>query len=91
MDDGLEMHEKELYPAVEDFLKTQKNCIAEYVATELSLKRGKTSLRADVFGVSNHNEPIIYLCEGKKELRHRNFGKVVGVAVGLLKYADYVY
>ncbi len=85
------MHEKDLYPAVENFLKTQKNCLAEYVGTELSLKRGKTSLRADVFGVSNQDEPIIYLCEGKRELKHRSFGKVVGEAIELLKYADYVY
>jgi hypothetical protein len=41
------MHEKELYPVVETFLKTQKNCLSEYVGTELSLKRGKTSLRAE--------------------------------------------
>ena len=67
------MHEKYLYPAVETFLKTQKNCLAEYVGTELSLKRGKTSLRADVFGVSksNQDEQIIYLCVGKKELKRR--------------------
>jgi len=64
------MHEKDLYPTVEKFLKHQKNCLSEYVGTELSLKRGKTSLRADVFGVlkSNEGEKIIYLCEGKKEL-----------------------
>jgi hypothetical protein len=37
------MHEKELYPAVEDFLKPKKNCLSEYVGTELSLKRGKTN------------------------------------------------
>ena len=74
-------------------MKTQKNCPAEYVGTELSLKRGKTSLRADVFGVSksNQDEPIIFLCEGKRELTRRSFGKVVGEAVELLKYADYVY
>jgi hypothetical protein len=36
------MHEKNLYPAVEKFLRTQKNCPAEYVGTELSLKRGIT-------------------------------------------------
>jgi hypothetical protein len=76
---------------VEKFLKTQKNCFSEYVGTELSLKRGKTSLRADVFGVSNQGEKTIYLCEGKKELKRRSFGKVVGEAVELLKYADYVY
>ena len=58
---------------------------------ELSLKSGKTRLRADVFGVSNQDEPIIYLCEGKRELKRRTFGKVVGEAVELLKYADYVY
>ena len=85
------MHEKDLYPAVENFLKYQKSCLAEYVGTELSLKRGKTSLRADVFGVSNQREKTIYLCEGKKELKRRSFGKVVGEAVELLKYADYVY
>ena len=36
----------------ETFLKLQKNCLSEYVGTELSLKRGKTSLRADVLDVS---------------------------------------
>ena len=41
------MHEKDLYPAVKKFLKTQKNCLPEYVGTELSLKRGKTSHRAE--------------------------------------------
>ncbi len=85
------MYEKELYPLVERFLKSKKNCLSEYVGTELSLKRGKNRLRADVFGVSNQEEPIIYLCEGKKELKRRSFGKVVGEAVELLKYADYVY
>ena len=62
------MHEKDLYPAVEDFLQPQKNCPAEYVGTELLLKRGRTSIRADVFGIANQEEQIIYLCEGKKEL-----------------------
>jgi len=85
------MHEKDLYPALEHFLENKKNCLLEYVGTELSLKRGKTNLRADVFGVSIEGEKLIYLCEGKKELRHRSFGKVVGEAVELLKYADYVY
>jgi hypothetical protein len=40
------MYEKELYPAVEKFPKTKKNCLSEYVGTELSLKGG-TSLRAE--------------------------------------------
>nr|QNO52946.1 hypothetical protein IEHOEKMD_00017 [Methanosarcinales archaeon ANME-1 ERB6]QNO53959.1 hypothetical protein MMBEDHBC_00014 [Methanosarcinales archaeon ANME-1 ERB6] len=62
------MYEKELYPAVEKFPKTKKNCLSEYVETELSLKRGKTSLRAEVFGVSNEGEKTIHSCEGKKEL-----------------------
>jgi hypothetical protein len=58
------MHEKDLYSAIEKFLKTQKNCHAEYAGTELSLKRGKASLRADVFGISksNEGEKTIYLC-----------------------------
>ncbi|KAF5436997.1 hypothetical protein C5S35_06390 [Candidatus Methanophagaceae archaeon] len=69
----------------------QKSCLAEYVGTELSLKRGKTHLRADVFGVSNQDDPIIYLCECKRELKRRSFGKVIGESIELLKYADYVY
>ena len=64
----LKMYEKELYPAVEKFLKTQKNCPSEYVGTELSLKRGEMSIRAEVFGVSNEGEKTIHSCEGKKEL-----------------------
>lgn len=50
------MREKDLYPAIEKFLKTQKNCLVKYVGTELTLKQGKTSLREDVFGVSNQDE-----------------------------------
>jgi hypothetical protein len=43
-------------------LKIQKKCPAEYVGSELSLKRGRTSLRADMFGVSNKGEkPSIYV------------------------------
>jgi len=41
------MHEKDMYPAVEKFLKTKKKCLSEYVGSELSLKREKTSLRAE--------------------------------------------
>ena len=41
------MHEKDRYPVVEKFLKTKKNCLPEYVGTELSLKREKNSLRAE--------------------------------------------
>jgi hypothetical protein len=59
----------------ETFLKTQKNCLAEYVGSELSLKRGKTCLRADVFGVSNQDEQIIYLCGGEKGLKYRNLNQ----------------
>ena len=47
MADLEKMHEKELYPTVEKFLKVKKNCISEYVGTELSLKRGETRLRAE--------------------------------------------
>jgi hypothetical protein len=62
---------KDLYPAVEKFLKCQKNCHAEYAGTKLSLKSGKTNLRADVFGVSNEGEKIICLCEGEKYSRDK--------------------
>jgi len=30
------MHEKDLYPSVEKFLKVKKNCLSEYVGSELS-------------------------------------------------------
>ena len=34
------MYEKELYPAVEKFLKTKKNCLSEYVVRQgLYIKR----------------------------------------------------
>ncbi|MCK4732353.1 MAG: hypothetical protein KAT65_07840 [Methanophagales archaeon] len=36
------MYEKNLYPAVEKILRTQKNCLSEYVGNELSLRRGIT-------------------------------------------------
>ena len=39
----LKMYEKKLYPAVEKFLKHQKNCLSEHLGTELTLKRGKTA------------------------------------------------
>jgi hypothetical protein len=51
---------------VEKFLKIQKNCLSEYVGSELSLKSGKKSLEAGVFGVSNNGEKFTYLCEGKR-------------------------
>jgi len=60
MPDLEKMHEKDMYPVVQTFLKLQKKCLSEYVGTKLSLKSGKTSLRADVFGVSNQDEQIIY-------------------------------
>ena len=41
------MYKKDLYPAVEKFLKSKKNCLSEYVGTELSLKREKISLRVE--------------------------------------------
>jgi hypothetical protein len=41
------MHEKDLYPVAEKFLKTQKNCLSEYVGSELSLKRGRANIRAE--------------------------------------------
>ncbi|MBN2267117.1 MAG: hypothetical protein JW725_02130 [Candidatus Babeliaceae bacterium] len=50
------MHEKDLYPAIEKFLTSNRNCLPEYVGTELALKIGKTNLRADVVGVLNQGE-----------------------------------
>jgi len=85
------MHEKDLYPAVEDFLKHQKSCLAEYVGTELSLKRGGKP-RIDVFGISDEGKKIIYLCEGKKDLSsRRNFSAAIRDATAIQSYGDYVY
>jgi len=47
----------------------QKNCIVEYFGTELTLKRGKTSLRADVFGVSNQAEKLSIYAKEKTHSR----------------------
>ena len=47
---------RKVLPTVGKFLKHQKSCLAEYVGTEQSRNRGKTSLRADVFAVSNDGE-----------------------------------
>ena len=41
-------------------MKTQKNCLAEYVGTELSLKRGKIRLRADVLDVRIDRDKELY-------------------------------
>ena len=57
------MYEKELYPAAEKILKTKKNCLAEYVGTELSLKRGRNSLRAE--GVWSINKKSVNYSFGK--------------------------
>jgi len=47
---------------VVEILEAQKNCLSEYVGSELFLKRGKTHLRAAMFGVSNKGEkPSIYV------------------------------
>ncbi|RLG71544.1 MAG: hypothetical protein DRO11_04220 [Methanobacteriota archaeon] len=86
------MLERELYGAVRNFLVEQKLCCSEYVGSELFLRRGDQRLRVDVYGVSlSEAGKTIYLCEGKRELKHRSFGRVVGEAIELLKYGDYVY
>jgi hypothetical protein len=85
------MLEKDLYPAIENFLKTQKNCVSEYTGTELLLKKGGKP-RVDVFGISDEGKKTIYLCEGKKDLRYRrSFSNAIGDAMDILRYGDYVY
>jgi len=88
---GLKMHEKDLYPAIEKFLKTQKSCVSDYVGSELLLKKGRKP-RVDVFGISDEGKKVIYLCEGKKNLRERrSFSNAIGDAIDILRYGDYVY
>ncbi len=81
--------EKDLYPIIKNYLEEKKECYPKYTDFELSLKRGYQRLRADVFGVNKERE--IFLCEGKRELKNRVFGKAISEVVELLKYANYVY
>lgn len=83
--------EKDLYEPVQKYLIEEKGCIADYTGNELFLKRGKIRIRADVYGISNDAKKSIFLCEGKKEIKYRSFGKVIGEAIEDQLYGDYVY
>jgi len=77
------MYEKELYPLVEKFLKAQKICLAEYVGTELSLKRDKNKSMLEP--QKKHNETIM----GRdKELYERQI-KMVDAQIDRLVYDLY--
>ena len=77
------MYEKELYPVVEEFLKTQKICLAEYVGTELSLKRGKNKSMLEP--QKKHNEARV---NRDKELYERQI-KFVDAQIDRLVYDLY--
>ena len=77
------MHEKELYPLVERFLKTQKNCLSEYVGSELSLKRGKNNNMLEL--QKKYHETRM---ERDKELYERRI-KVVDAQIDRLVYDLY--
>ena len=77
------MYEKELYPLVERFLKTQKNCLSEYVGSELSLKRGKNNNMLEL--QKKYHETRM---ERDKELYERQI-KVVDAQIDRLVYDLY--
>lgn len=80
-----------MYPIIEEFLKEDKNCIKDYVGTELHMGSDR-KMRADVYGISNDEENSIYLLEGKLKLERRiHFSKVLCEAMPLLELADFVY
>ena len=77
------MYEKELYPLVERFLKTQKNCLSEYVGSELSLKRGKNNNMLEL--QKKYHETRM---ERDKELYERRI-KIVDAQIDRLVYDLY--
>jgi len=77
------MYEKELYPAVEKFLKFQKNCLSEYVGNELSLKRGKTSLRVE--RVAEELGLVDKLKELKRRVEEERGNELKGTFNGVLR------
>lgn len=79
-----------MYPLIKNFLVENKDCCQDYSGFELHIPNGKSKLRADVYGVTNGSDKSIFLCEGKRDI-NRSFGKVVGEAIELLKFGNFVY
>ena len=79
----LKMYEKELYPAVEKFLKTEKNCLSEYVGTELSLKRGEKSLRVE--RVAEELGLVDKLMELRQRVKEDRGDEIKGTFNGILR------
>jgi hypothetical protein len=79
----LKMYEKNLYPAVEKFLRMQKNCLSGYVRTELSLKRGITKNMLEL--QKKYHEARM---DRDKELYERQI-KVVDAQIDRLVYELY--
>jgi predicted ATP-grasp superfamily ATP-dependent carboligase len=77
------MHEKDLYPAVQNFLKTQKNCLLEYVGNELSRKRRKNKNLLEL--QKKHHETRM---EQDKELYERQI-RIVDAQIDRLVYELY--
>ena len=78
------MHKKELYPAVEKFLKTQKNCLSEYVGSELSPKERKKQENMLELQRKHHEARM----ERDKELYERQI-KIVDAQIDRLVYDLY--
>ena len=75
----LKLYEKNMYPAVEKFLRTQKNCLSEYVGNELSLRRGITKNMLEL--QKKYHEARM---DGDKELYERQIKFVDAQIDGLI-------
>jgi hypothetical protein len=79
----LKMHGKELYPVAEKFLKLQKNCLSEYVGTELSLKRGEKSLRVE--RIAEELGLVDKLIELRRRVEEERGDEIKGTFNGILR------
>ncbi len=86
--------ERQLYPSVQDFLKTEHKCEEKYVGSFDLLPR-KIHLFGgqripDVYGW-NEGKDILYLAEGKLNFSGSNFDICLGQGVSCQRIADFVY
>jgi len=67
----------------ETFLKTKKNCLSEYVGTELSLKRGEKSLRVE--RVAEEMGLVDKLMELRRRVEEERGDEIKGTFNGILR------
>jgi hypothetical protein len=87
--------ESELYSTVENFFRNEKNCDKTGSAGSfpISLQIFGGTIFPDVFGLRNPSKPDyeVFMAEGKRSFRGRDFDECKGQAISLQRFADYVY